>query len=159
MSRTELTFSREYDLPPSIVWDALVDPDLVSGWLAVADIDPSEGGRYDLSWRSGGRGETKGVIETLVEDQLLEIETDNVGFFLFRLERRAGGTRGSSTFLTIIVDTDTHPRFLPIVEAYWRSNLDQLEGLLRGYPVDWDHWDRDRLPVWEEYLRTTEMRD
>jgi hypothetical protein len=29
--------------------------------------------------------------------------------------------------------------------------LDQLEELLRGHPVDWANWDRDRMGTWTEY--------
>ena len=50
MPGSQLRFEHSYDLAREIVWDALVDPDLVSGWLAEADIEPRLHGRYDLDW-------------------------------------------------------------------------------------------------------------
>ena len=43
---------------------------------------------------------------------------------------------------------DSHP---PAVAA-WRIRLDQLDELLRGHPVDWDNWERDRGADYEIYL-------
>ena len=43
-----LSFGRRLDLPRGIVWDALVDPVLVSGWLGEADIEALPGGRFDV---------------------------------------------------------------------------------------------------------------
>ena len=43
-------FERDFEFSPAIVWDALIDPDLVAGWLAEARIDPVLGGQYSLRW-------------------------------------------------------------------------------------------------------------
>ena len=50
VSGSDLRFTRDYDLPVEIVWDALIDPDLVVGWLADATIEPRVGGVFDLEW-------------------------------------------------------------------------------------------------------------
>jgi uncharacterized protein YndB with AHSA1/START domain len=149
-----LDFAREYDLPPEIVWDALVDSDLVSGWLASATIDGLVGGRYDLRWLSHpDDGGVSGVIEALEPPRRLTISTQNSGLIDFELRPVEGGTRGVSTELVLHVVTDTEPRFSRTTRAYWLSNLDQLAELLRGHPVDWDNWERDRGPAWEGYRR------
>jgi uncharacterized protein YndB with AHSA1/START domain len=157
--RSELEFSREYDLPVVIVWDALVDEVLVEGWLAPARIDPRVGGLYWLDCRSGGSLEpTNGSIMVFDEPAgvgpgRLEIATDNIGILEFSLTPIPDGTRGSGTLLRLRILVDTDPRLTASTRADWLSNFDQLEDLLRGHPVDWENWQRDRGGAWEEYLR------
>jgi uncharacterized protein YndB with AHSA1/START domain len=152
---SELEFSRGYDLPPAIVWDALVDDVLVEGWLAAATITAALGGRYRLSWQTGGGlAATNGIIEEFVPRQRLVVDTDNIGRLDFRLEPTPGGTRGHGTLLTLRIRVDTDPRLLASTHAYWLSNFDQLEDLLRGHPVDWSTWQRDRGEAWSSYLRS-----
>jgi uncharacterized protein YndB with AHSA1/START domain len=151
---SQLTFSRGYDLPVSIVWDALVDEDLVEGWLAAARIDPQIGGLYWLGWQGGATlSPTNGTIVALEPSRLLAIDTDNIGNLVFRLDSVDGGTRGTSTELSLTIRVDTEPRLLASTHAYWQSNFDQLEALLRGHPVDWSRWQRDRGDAWAAYLR------
>jgi uncharacterized protein YndB with AHSA1/START domain len=154
VSTSELEFSREYDLPVAIVWDALVDEDLVEGWLASARIDPRVGGRYLLHWLSGtSLGPTTGVIEAIEPRRRLTIDTNNIGRLSFVLESLPWGTRGSSTEVRLTIQVDTEPRMLASTHAYWQTNFDQLEDLLRGHPVDWTTWQRDRGDAWAAYLR------
>ena len=154
MPTSDLEFSREYDLPASIVWDALVDDVLVEGWLAAARIDLRVGGEYWLNWLSGASlAPTNGVITALEPRRRLAIDTDNIGSLEFTLVSHAGGTRGTTTELRLALRVDTEPRLLASTYAYWQSNFDQLEGLLRGHPVDWASWQRDRGEAWAAYLR------
>ncbi|HEY2643583.1 MAG TPA: SRPBCC domain-containing protein [Galbitalea sp.] len=156
MAVNELLFSREYDLPTVIVWDALVDEVLVDGWLAAAKIDARHGGSYSLNWQSGTTlAPTNGTITVFEPPMRLVIETDNIGDLDFSLVELQGGTRGTSTVLTLLLRVDTDIRLLGSTTAYWQSNFDQLEELLRGHPVDWDNWQRDRGEVWAEYFRTS----
>jgi uncharacterized protein YndB with AHSA1/START domain len=151
---SDLEFSREYDLPASIVWDALVDDVLVEGWLAAARIDLRVGGEYWLNWLSGASlAPTNGTITRLDPRRRLAIDTDNIGSLEFTLFSIPGGTRGSTTELRLRLRVDTDPRLLASTHAYWQSNFDQLEGLLRGHPVDWANWQRDRGDAWAAYLR------
>lgn len=159
MATSELDFARDYDLPASIVWDALVDEDLVEGWLAAAKIEPKQGGLYWLNWQSGGTlGATTGTIirfEPPSPNRIgrLSVETDNIGTLEFTLTPTPGGTRGSGTFVRLRILVDTDPRLQASTHAYWQSNFDQLEDLLRGHPVDWSTWQRDRGEAWARYLR------
>jgi uncharacterized protein YndB with AHSA1/START domain len=151
---SELKFDRGYDLPVSIVWDALIDDVLVEGWLAAARIDPRVGGLYWLGWQGGATlAPTNGTITAFEPNRRLGIETDNIGSLDFTLESVPGGTRGSATELHLTIRVDTEPRLLASTHAYWQSNFDQLEALLRGHPVDWSTWQRDRGDVWSAYLR------
>jgi uncharacterized protein YndB with AHSA1/START domain len=149
-----LAIAREYDLPAAIVWDALVDEVLVEGWLAGARIDPRVGGEYLLSWMSGQRLDpTNGVITAFEADRRLAIDTDNIGSLEFILEPIAGGTRGTATRLRLTITVDTDPRLLASTHAYWQTNFDQLEDLLRGHPVDWTTWQEDRGEAWAAHLQ------
>jgi len=149
---SQLRFERGIDLPRPIVWDALVDADLVSGWLAEASVDPRVGGRYDLQWRRGGAlTDSTGTIELMSEPDLLRVDTSALGRITFSLAEVSGGTRDTQTLLTVTVEVDTDPRFAAVSRAHWLCNLDQLQDLLRGHPVDWDSWEADYGAAWERH--------
>ncbi len=104
---------RLIDLPRSIVWDALLDPVLVEGWLHPA-ARLLEGDMRELVEPAP---DAAAVLETVVEP---------FGPVRFELEERAGGTRGSSTFLRLRAQG-----------SGWDDRIDALENLLRGHPVQW----------------------
>lgn len=159
MSGSQLRFEQVYDLPPEIVWDALVDPDLVSGWLAEADIDARIGGRYDLDWRHFDlvRATTGEIIELLAPHQLV-VDTDNFGVTSLLLTELTTGSRGRSTQLTVVVDALADVQFTPMIAATWRLSLEQLHELLRGHPVDWSRWKAERSHRWVELLEASQRR-
>ena len=149
----ELAFSRELEFPPVIVWDALVDADLVSGWLGDALIVPEVGGEYNVRLlHRMGTPEVPGRIVVLHPLERIDIDTASSGRLQFELEEVAGGSRGTSTLLRLTVDLEIEPAFSARVAADWLTNLDQLEDLLRGHPVDWPHWERDRQESWAQHL-------
>ena len=149
----ELEFERRLEFPPAIVFDALIDADLLGGWLAHTVVEPHLGGSYDLVWlNSTSFPPTHGTITEFDEPNRLSIDTDNRGGFHFQLEPQVGGPRGTSTLLTVRVSVSVDVAFIPRVTADWQSSLDQLDALLRGHPVDWANWDRDRSSAWREYL-------
>jgi len=153
VSSITLEFERAFDLPASIVWDALIDPVLLEGWLADATVDPRVGGEYRLAWIAPTHlVPVAGRIVALVEGSLLEISTGGPDRLRFALVDVPGGTRGSATSVRVVVTTALEPRFAPGVIAHWRSNLEQLEELLRGHPVDWANWERDRGVSWGQHL-------
>jgi len=155
VSGSDLSFTRDYDLPVEIVWDALVDPDLMAGWLADATIDLRVGGVFDLTWSGPTYLQaTRGEIVDVEAFEFLAITTSNIGDLSFSLEVLEGGTRGGATRLTVRIVTDVEPRFTPTIRAHWLTNLDQLEDLLRGHPVDWAHWERDRGAAWNRYFES-----
>lgn len=122
-----LRLEREIDLPRAIVWEALVDPVLVEGWL-----HPSE---RLVSGTSPVRFEEPEVPEL---PAVLQIISPAFGEVRLELAARPGGTRGSHTALTLDV-TDEWGR-LSDRERLWSLRLDQLEAVLRGHPVDWSRW-------------------
>lgn len=130
---------RQIDLPNSIVWDALIDPVLVEGWL-----HPTAG-LFD--------GEVRERTEPAPgAAAVLAVRTDEFGELRFELTEREGGTRGGVTELRVRVASAADPRFRAPIVACWLLRLDQLEALLRGHPVDWATWKRDSTPAYEHYL-------
>ena len=93
-----IRLDRVVPFSPVIVWDALVDADLVAGWLGDARIEPVVGGRYDLAWL--GTPEitaTSGKITRLEQPTSLVVVTDAHGTLDFSLTEVPGGPRGTST--------------------------------------------------------------
>ena len=138
MEQPTIDLTRDIDLPRVIVWDALVDPDLVSGWLGQAEIEPIAGGVYNLAWpHRPASTETFGRITLLQHPERLHLDTTNLGRVAFSLESVDGGFRETGTRLRLTVDDVDDAA---IATADWTQNLDQLEELLHGRPVDWKHW-------------------
>ena len=149
----ELVFEREYDFAPVIVWDALVDSELVSGWLAEAAIEPVLGGEYSLRYvNRTGVPLCMGRITLLQSCETLQVETECIGLLRFDLEEFEGGRRGRRTRIVLRVTTEVDPAFASRVKADWLTNLDQLDDLLHGHPVDWANWDRDRHESWTRHF-------
>lgn len=106
-----ITLVTDIELPPAIVWDALVDPELLEGWLGavpgdVAEIEPPV------------RLRTVGPAD---------------GDTTFELEPIEGGLRGMSTRLRVTADSG-RGHAAGELRALWRDRLDALEELLRGHP-------------------------
>ena len=153
MGESQLVFESDYEFPRVIVWDALVDPVLVSGWLAEATITPQVGGEYNLHWvHRAGQPVTPGRITVMHPLERLDVDTTAAGRLQFELLELPGGSRGTSTRLRVTVDSSGDVVLDAPAKADWLTNLDQLEDLLRGHPVDWSHWDRDRHEAWFQHL-------
>ena len=100
------SLERDYEFPRVIVWDALVDADLVSGWLAESTIAGELGGRYELRWsQRAGEPVTSGRITALRRPELLHVEAEDLTM-RFELEELSGGDRGTSTRLRLAVAVD-----------------------------------------------------
>jgi len=122
-----LRIDRVVDLPRVIVWDALIDPVLVEGWLhptlRLVGGEPAVELRERVDPEPG-------------RDAVLRVRGEQLGELRLGLAERAGGTRGSSTVVTIEVQLPD-PRFGGALRETWQTRLDQLENLLRGHPVRW----------------------
>ncbi|MES2094004.1 MAG: SRPBCC family protein [Actinomycetota bacterium] len=153
MPVADLVFQRTIDLPPVIVWDALVDPDLLAGWLGEVRAVPDEPSAnrndaprsprvFELLWPgAGARPSTTGSVTVFEAPRQLRVETDNRGRIEFTLESIPGGLRGSSTELELRVGSGIEPAFATAVRDEWQTSLDRLERLLHGHPVDWANVD------------------
>lgn len=157
MTAESLHFTRDYEFPRVIVWDALVDPELVSGWLAEATITPQVGGEYNLLWlHRVGQPASPGRIAVLHPLERLDVDTASFGRMSFTLEDLAGGNRGSSTRLRLDLDIEIEPVFATRLKADWLTTLDQLEDLLRGHPIDWANWESQMHETWSQHLDEVE---
>ncbi len=145
-----------YEFAPAIVWDALTDPDLVSGWLAPATIDPRAEGRYLLEWGypSGARV-VVGRLSVFDPYRRLEFSSSTGTIIAIELHELAVGLRGTSTHMRIIAAPAADGGSAE-VRADWLTALDQLDELLRGHPVDWSSWTQDHLESWTRHLREVE---
>ena len=145
-------FERDFEFSPAIVWDALIDTDLVVGWLAEARIDPVVGGQYSLRWMTRpGATVVPGTIADLRPSVALQIAQQGIDTIAFRLTELEGGTRGTSTRLRVEVRAAVEPVFAARVSADWMTALDQLDDLLHGHPVDWSTWQADRNDAWTRH--------
>ena len=122
-----MRIERVIDLPRVIVWDALVDPVLVEGWLHPELL--LVGGEPAVELRER-------VDPSAGADAVLRVRGDELGELRLTLAERAGGTRGSSTVVTVDVQLPD-PRFDGALRQSWQTRLDQLENLLRGHPTVW----------------------
>ena len=137
-----LNFQRRIDLPPIIVWDALVDPDLLAGWLGEVRISADGSPGIRILWPgSESRQSTTGNVTAVEAPRRLRIETDNRGIIECTLATIPGGLRGSSTELDLRIDAGIENAFVTNVRNEWQTSLDRLERLLHGYPVDWANLD------------------
>jgi hypothetical protein len=123
----EIRLEREIDLPRGIVWEALVDPVLVEGWLHPSSRLVT--GTSPVEFREP---------DDAAERAVLEVISPSFGDVRIVLEPLAGGTRGEATRVELVVSDEWGRRSER--EALWSLRLDQLEALLRGHPVDWSRW-------------------
>jgi uncharacterized protein YndB with AHSA1/START domain len=138
----ELVFQRTIDLPPVIVWDALVDPDLLTGWLGEVRMFPTESPRFHIHWHGvDSRQSTVGRVTAMEAPRRIRVETDNRGRIECMLRSIPGGLRETSTELELRVDSGIEPAFATRARDEWQTSLDRLEALLHGHPVDWANLD------------------
>lgn len=157
VGESRLIFECDFEFPRVIVWDALLDPDLVSGWFAEALITPEVGGEYNLRWaHREGQPRTPGRISVMHPLERLDVDTTDAGRIRFELTELPVGSRGTSTRMRVTVDASGDVVLDARAKADWLTNLDQLEDLLRGHPVDWANWDRDRHDAWIRHLGEAE---
>jgi uncharacterized protein YndB with AHSA1/START domain len=149
-----LVLRRIIDLPPVIVWDALVDPDLLAGWLGEVRMLPSDHSAgnsgstarplsaFEFRWPGSSPARViTGTVSALQAPRLLRVETDNRGRIEFTLVSIVGGSRGLSTELELRVDSSIQLSSATTVRDEWQTSLDRLEQLLHGHPVDWVNLD------------------
>lgn len=70
--KREILLEREYDHPPSLVWRALTEPDLIARWLMDTDFRPEVGHRFTL------RAEPQPGWDGVVHCEVLELEPERL---------------------------------------------------------------------------------
>jgi uncharacterized protein YndB with AHSA1/START domain len=143
-----IRFERRLHHPVERVWRALTEPDELAAWLALAELELTEGGRVVLTWQNtdaeGNTAVARGTVSALEPPRLLEFDTDIHGTLRWELEPVGDGTR-----LTFTAQAQLPEEYELKVLAGWHIHLDHLEQVLDGGTIDWQHWDREHLPDWE----------
>jgi uncharacterized protein YndB with AHSA1/START domain len=141
-------FERRLDHEVERVWRALTEPDEIGAWLALAELDLTEGGRVVLTWQNtdadGNTAVARGTVSALDPPRLLELDTDIHGRLRWELE-----PDGDGTALTFTAEVALPEDYELEVLAGWHIHLDHLERVLDGGTIDWPNWSRDHMPEWE----------
>ena len=143
-----IRFERRLAHPVERVWRALTDPDEISAWLALAELELQEGGRVVLTWQNsdaeGNTAVARGTVSALEPPWLLEFDTDIHGRLRWELR-----PDGDSTVLTFSAEVELPDEYETKVIAGWHIHLDHLQKVLDGGRIDWPNWDREHRPDWE----------
>ena len=138
MPGSELHFEHEIDLPANVVWDALVDPVLLEGWLGAVDPSPLSSDEVTIEWLDGSEPPTTlARVERIEHFRGLRLWTDNRGTIDFVLTEVPGGLRGRGTVLELRIHLSADARFAATARVDWESALGRLDDLLSGRPADW----------------------
>jgi uncharacterized protein YndB with AHSA1/START domain len=118
-------------------------------WLAAAEVDLVEGGRFVLTWQNtdteGNTAVARGTITRLDPPHLLEVDTDIHGLLCWQLK-----PDGPGCLLTFSTRSPLPDDFLTKVLAGWHVHIDFLEDALDGRPVDWPNWPIERWSAHHE---------
>jgi uncharacterized protein YndB with AHSA1/START domain len=163
----EFVFRRLIDLPALIVWDAVSDPDMVSGWLAEASIEQEDGGDFWFEWMtvpdrslaSASGGTVTRFEEGRAIDYTFVHEGEVTARFLLRLQEVPGGPRDRQTELGVTVSGFMPAGIANVIKASWRLHLDLLEDLVHGRPVDWSTCEAEHGATWRRYLAELESAE
>jgi uncharacterized protein YndB with AHSA1/START domain len=147
--RQELRFERGLDHPVERVCAALTEPEQMVGWWAEAELDLRVGGSVVLRWLNsddeGNQAVLHGAITEFDGPRVFEIEGEPHG--VLRFELCPEDDRSVLIFTNLVSVPD---EVVPMVLAGWHIHLDHLAGLLAGQPVDWERWDEQHRPAWQE---------
>lgn len=117
---------RNLNHPIDAVWDALINPDSIAQWFAIAKVEPREGGRIELSF---GKTIVTGVIKTFMPPNAFaytwvqEGEAPSlVNFDLIPI--------GTSETLLTVMQTAMSALDAPDVAAGWHTMMDRFTTFL-----------------------------
>ena len=147
--RRRVRFERRYDVSVDELWNALVDPDQLRGWLAETVLEPRVGGRFEIRFGDAPGERAWGVVRELEPQRVLELDWEYEGeppsVVRFELRPEEEGT-------TLVLDH----RLLADAAAAgyaagWHAHLDALaDRLERRRPRAWDGRFRELLPEYRE---------
>jgi len=163
----QFVFRRLIDLPALIVWDAVSDGDMVSGWLAEATVEQHVGGDFWFEWMTvpdrSLASAAGGIVSRFDEGRQIEYtflhEGEVTARFHFRLEEVPGGPRDRQTDLLVTVSGLLPAGIANVLKASWRLHLDLLEDLVHGIPVDWETCEAEHGATWRRYLAELESAE
>jgi uncharacterized protein YndB with AHSA1/START domain len=143
-----IRFERRLDHPVERVWRALTQPEELAKWLALAELDPVEGGEVVLTWKNtddeGNTAVARGTVTALEAPRLLEFDTDIHGRLRWELR-----PDGDGTVLTFTAEVELPGEYELEVLSGWHIHLDHLEEVLDGGTIDWPSWSTAHKPDWD----------
>jgi uncharacterized protein YndB with AHSA1/START domain len=141
--RYVISFERRLAHPVGRVWEALTTPNELIAWWGDADLELTEGGRFNMRWlNTDDAGDSivmHATIVKLVPERLLVLDGDRHGRLRWELTPDGDGTR-----LSFRSTTSLEPDFLSKVPAGWHFHLDALARHLEGGETD-----LVEIPDWE----------
>ena len=152
-------FDRRLRHPIERVWQALTDPDELRRWWGDTELDPVEGGLFQLRWRNtdgnGNVATLDGAITRIDPPRLLEISAT-----WGSTDPTQPGTRthltwelepdGDHTLLHFTNTVDTPAHDIPTA-AGWHLHLDALAAVLSRTEVDITHPEPAFTPLQKAY--------
>jgi uncharacterized protein YndB with AHSA1/START domain len=135
-ARRAVHFERRYDAAPEAVWDALVEPEQLRGWLAEARVEPRVGGRVELEFGDSPGERTVGTIRVFDPPRVLEYDWSYEGEpdSVVRFELRPEGEGTTLVLHHRQLSTEAAPGY----GAGWHAHLDLLAEQIAGSAsADW----------------------
>jgi uncharacterized protein YndB with AHSA1/START domain len=128
-------FERRFNHPVERVWTALTDPEQLRQWLAIAEIDPIPGGRYQLHFENIEHTHIGRVIR-YEPPHLFEHTFGDDANGVVRWELEADGDGCLLRLSHTVYESSQMANFM----AGWHAHLELFEALLSGSPQPWS-WD------------------
>jgi uncharacterized protein YndB with AHSA1/START domain len=146
--RQVIRFERRLGHPVERVWRAISEPGELAKWLALAELEPIEGGTVVLTWQNtddeGNTAVARGTVSALEPPRLIEFDTDIHGRLRWELE-----PDGEGTVLSFTAEVELPEEYELKVLAGWHIHLDHLEEVLDGGTIDWPNWSTEHRPDWD----------
>ena len=129
--------SRLLPFAATVVWDALTDPVLLQGWLAV-EATPIVGRTLEIA--VGGvplPGASSGSVRSVSPGRAAELDLGEAGIVRFEVVESEPFSTGRSASTCTATAAPAHDLAARGIVAALDARLDALHELLRGRPVDW----------------------
>jgi uncharacterized protein YndB with AHSA1/START domain len=130
-----IRFERVLAHSPTDVWAALTEPDRLSDWLALAEVEPGEGGSMTLDFGDGGIERCR--ITVWDPPRLLAYDWKFVGEMPSQVSWELSALDGGSATRLTLEHTLLDAAVAPAYGAGWHAHLDQLAGHLDGDAGPW----------------------
>lgn len=140
----DVYITRSFDAPIDVVWKFWTQPEYIAQWFGpetvsapaeLMDVDPREGGTWNLIMRDdNGDHPITATITRLVENEYLELHMrsdTSVGFLDNEILRLQFHDHGEKTRITLHQGPFT-PQFRDMTRDGWVSSFDKLDTVLAG---------------------------